>query len=116
MSERTGKPKKRGHARKLTAFLDLALQMAFLVEEILETEVGLVHVMSGIGSNLFVGASGGIGIAIEGLETGEEGACADVDRGWVVVRGCHVVIVGGGELAEGEDDLLRVVWLHHVMR
>jgi hypothetical protein len=56
-----------GDARKLTAFLDLALQMAFFVEKILETEVGLVHVVSGIGCDLFMGASGGIGIAIEGF-------------------------------------------------
>jgi hypothetical protein len=102
-----GNRKKRGHARKLTAFLDLSLQMAFLIEKILETEVGLVHVVSGVGSNLFVGASGSIGIAIEGLETGEEGACADVYRGWVVIwGGGGAVVVGGGELAEGEDDLL----------
>jgi hypothetical protein len=51
----------------LTAFLDLALEVTFLVQEVLETEVGLVHVVSGIGCNLFVGAGGGIGIAVEGF-------------------------------------------------
>jgi hypothetical protein len=52
---------------ELAAFLDLALKVAFLVEEVLETKVGLVHVMSGIGCDLFMGASGGIGFAVEGL-------------------------------------------------
>ena len=69
----------RADVRKLTAFLDLALEVTFLVQKILETEVGLVHVLSGIGSNLFVGAGGGIGIAVEGFQTSEEGACADMD-------------------------------------
>jgi hypothetical protein len=92
-----------GDARKLTAFLDLTLEMAFLVEKILETEVGLVHVVSGIGGSLFMGAGGGVGIAIEGFQTGKEGACADVD-------GCGVVVRGGGigrQVTEGVDDLLR---------
>ena len=69
----------RADVRKLTAFLDLALEVTFLVQKILETEVGLVHVLSGIGSNLFVGAGGGIGIAVEGFQTSEEGTCADMD-------------------------------------
>jgi len=60
-------------------FLDLALEVAFLVQKILETEVGLVHVLSGIDSILFVGAGGGIGIAVEGFQTSEEGACMDMD-------------------------------------
>jgi len=68
----------RADVRKLTAFLDLALEVT-LVQRILETEVGLVHVLSGIGSNLFVGAGGGIGIAVEGFQTSEEGACVDMD-------------------------------------
>jgi hypothetical protein len=88
--------------RKLTAFLDLALEMAFLVQKILETEVGLVHVLSGIGSNLFVSAGGGIGIAVEGFQTSKKSACADMDRCGVIVRGGGV----GRELAEGMDDLL----------
>ena len=91
-----------GDARKLTAFLDLTFQMAFLVEKILETEVGLVHVVSGIGGSLFMGAGGGVGIAIEGFQTGKEGACADV-------YGCRVIVRGGGigrKVTEGVDDLL----------
>lgn len=91
-----------GDARKLTAFFDLALEMTFLIQKVLETKVGLVHVVSGIGSNLFVGPGSGVGIAVEGFQTSEERACADVD-------GCGVVIRGGGvcrELAEGVDDLL----------
>jgi len=82
--------------------------VAFFVEEILETEVGLVHVVSGIGRNLFMGTSGGIGIAIEGFQASKERACADMDR-------CRVIIRGGvgSELAEGEDDLLCLWGLHH---
>jgi hypothetical protein len=82
--------------------------VAFFVEKILETEVGLIHVMSGIGRNLFMGASGGIGIAIESFQASEEGACAYVDRCRVIVRGGV-----GSELAEGEDDLLSLWGLHH---
>lgn len=82
--------------------------MAFFVEKILETEVGLVHVVSGIGRNLFMGASGCIGIAIESFQASEERACANMDRCRVIVRGG-----AGGELAEGEDDLLCLWGLHH---
>ena len=82
--------------------------MAFFVEQVLETEVGLVHVVSGIGRNLFMGASCGIGIAIESFQASEEGACADMDRRRVVVRGGV-----GSELAKGEDDLLCLWGLHH---
>ena len=53
--------------RELAAFLDLALEVAFLVEEVLETKVGLVHVMPGIRCDLFMGTSGGVGFAVEGL-------------------------------------------------
>ena len=75
--------------------------MAFLIKKILETEVGLIHVVSGIGGGLLMGASGGIGIAIESFQTGEECACTDVDRGGVVIGGG-----AGGELTEGMNDLL----------
>jgi len=48
----------RADIHKLTTFLDLALEVVFLEQKILKMEVGLVHVLSGIGSNLFVGAGG----------------------------------------------------------
>jgi hypothetical protein len=93
----------REDARELAAFLDLALEMAFFVEKVLEAEVGLIHVVSGIGGDLLMSARGGVGIAIEGFQAGEEGACADMNGRGVVVRGGG----GGGELAEGVDDLVR---------
>jgi len=55
------------NARELTALLYLALEVTFLVEQVLKTKMGLVHVMSGIGSDLLMGTSSGISSAIEGL-------------------------------------------------
>jgi hypothetical protein len=84
--------------------------MAFFVEKVLETEVGLVHVVSGIGRNLFMGASSSIGIAIKSFQASEECACAYVDRCRVIVRGGV-----GSKLAESEDNLLSLWGLHHRM-
>jgi len=47
--------------------------------------MGLVHLGPGIGGGLLVGAGGGIGGTIESLKTGEEGACADVERVGILV-------------------------------
>lgn len=55
--------------RKLATLVDLALEMAFLIKEILETEMGLVHVLPGIRGCLLVCAGGGVGGSVEGLET-----------------------------------------------
>lgn len=54
-------------ARELAALLDLALKVAFLVEEVLKTKVGLVHVLSGICGDLLVGTSGSVCLAVEDL-------------------------------------------------
>ena len=76
--------------------------MTFLVEEVLEAEVGLVHLLARVGGGLLVRAGGMIGGAVEGLEAGEEGASADAD-------GCGVMVeVGGGdEVAESVELLVR---------
>lgn len=59
--------------------------MALLIEEILQTEVRLVHVLPGIRGRLFVRAGGDVGGSVEGLETCEEGAGAYVECGWVSI-------------------------------
>jgi hypothetical protein len=59
--------------------------MAFLIEEVLETEVGLVHVMSGVSSDLFTSASRSVGIAVESFQTGEKCTRADVDGSRIIV-------------------------------
>ena len=41
--------------------------MAFLIEQILEIEVGLVHLLPGSGGLLFARPGGGIGSSVEGL-------------------------------------------------
>lgn len=64
--------------------------------------MGLVHVVSGVGCDLLMGASGGIGVAVESLQAGEEGTCADVKRGGIIGRGGV-----GSELTEGVDDGVR---------
>jgi hypothetical protein len=51
----------------LAALLYLTLEVAFLVEQVLQTKVRLVHVMSRVGRDLFMLASSGIGLAVEGL-------------------------------------------------
>ena len=53
--------------RELATLVDLALEVAFLVEEVLEAEVCLVHVLPGICGGLLVGAGGDIGGPVEGL-------------------------------------------------
>lgn len=63
---RAGK-RERKDIRELTTLVDLALEVTFLIEEILETEVCLVHVLPGIGGRLFVGAGGDVGGSVEGL-------------------------------------------------
>jgi hypothetical protein len=112
--ERTWEPKKgiqKGSdddARKLAAFLYLALEMTFFIQEILETEVGLVHVVSCVGRDLLVSASGGIGVSIESFQAGEESTGANMNRSWIIGRGGL-----GSEFTEGVDD---TVWrLHHLM-
>lgn len=72
-------------ARKLAALVDLTLEMAFLIEKVLETEVGLVHVVSGVSSDLFTSASCGVGIAVESFQTGEKCTRADVDGSRIIV-------------------------------
>jgi hypothetical protein len=67
-------------ARKLAAFLYLPLEMTFFVQEILETEVGLVHVVSCVCRDLLVSPSGGIGVAIESFQAGEESTGANMNR------------------------------------
>lgn len=71
--------------RKLATLVDLALEVAFLIEEILEPEVCLVHVLPGIRGRLFVCAGGDVGGSIEGLEACEKGASAYVECGWVCI-------------------------------
>jgi len=85
--------------RELAALLYLALEVTFLVQKVLETEVGLVHVVSGVGCDLFMSASVGVGIAIESLQAGEESACANMNRSGVIVRGGL-----GSEFVKGIDD------------
>jgi hypothetical protein len=93
-------------ARKLAALVNLTLEMAFLIEEILETEVGLVHVVSSVSGDLFAGASCGIGIAVESFEASEKCAGTNVNSGGIISwerLGC--------ELTKGVDD--GVGGLHH---
>lgn len=71
--------------RKLATLVDLALEVAFLVEEILETEVCLVHVLAGICGSLFVCAGSGVGGSVEVLETDEESAGAYVECSGVCI-------------------------------
>lgn len=73
--------------------------MPLFVEQILQAEVSLVHLMSGVGSRLLVCASGCIGGAIERLQTGEEGARTEMNRVGIVVE-----VGGGDEVAKVVDD------------
>ena len=76
--------------------------MALLVEEVLEAEVGVVHLEAGGGGGVLVRAGGMVRGAVEGLEAGDEGAGADVDEGGVVVEeGGGDEVAEGGELAVG---------------
>ena len=82
--------------------------MPFLVQEVLETEVGLIHLMAGVGGCLLVGPCGGIGGAVEGFEAGEEGGGADVEGGegvWVERGDCGIC-----EVAEGAEDVVGGGW------
>jgi hypothetical protein len=59
--------------------------VALFIEEILQTEVRLVHVLPGIRGRLFVCAGGDVGGSVEGLEACEEGTSAYVEGGWVSI-------------------------------
>jgi hypothetical protein len=69
----------RMNTRKLATLVDLPLEVTLFVEEILKTEMSLVHVLPCFGGRLFVGAGGGIGVPVQGLETSEECAGAYVN-------------------------------------
>lgn len=64
--------------RELSTFLDLTFQVSFLVLQVLETQVGLVHFMASVGGGLLVVACGAVGRTVERFEAGEECACAYV--------------------------------------
>ena len=87
-----------GHARELAALLDLPLEVALLIQQVLQPEVGVVHLLARVGRGLLLRAGCAIGGAVEGLEAGEEGAGADADGGGVVVE-----VGGGDEVAEGVE-------------
>jgi hypothetical protein len=67
--------------------------MAFLVKEVLELEMRVVHCESCIGCALLIRANGCICRATESLETGEEDASVDVLEG----------AVDAVRISEGED-------------
>jgi hypothetical protein len=75
--------------------------VSFLVEEVLEAEVRLVHVMACVCGGLFVGTRGGMGGAVESLEASKEAGGAD-GKGGVVGE------LAVGEAAEGVEDGERV--------
>ena len=57
----------RRYSRELVALLDLTLQMSLLIQQVLQPEIGLIHVMARLSSSLFVRASGSIGRAVQRL-------------------------------------------------
>lgn len=86
------------HIRELATFLYLALEVPLLVQEVLKPKVRLVHLMARIRGGLLVSSRGMIGGPVEGLESSEEGACADLDEGGVVVEEG-----GGDKVAQGVE-------------
>lgn len=67
------------YVRKLPTFLNLPLEVPFLVKEVLESEVGLVHVMASFTRCLFTRPRGCICSTVESLETRKESPSTDVD-------------------------------------
>jgi hypothetical protein len=88
--------------------------VAFLIEQVLETEVCLVHVMAGICGCEFVGARGMVCLAVESLEAGEQGLSADVEgegvRRAVVVSDVAQGVEDGVCRRWGCDDHGHSVW------
>lgn len=76
--------------------------MTFFVEQVLQLEVGLVHVVSRLSSHVLVKAGGVVGGSVERLEPADEGHGADADRSGVIGEGAR-----GDEFPEGVDDLVR---------
>ncbi len=78
--------------------------MPLLVEEVLQPEIGVVHLLARVRSGLLVRARGMIGSSVECLESREERAGTDGDEGGVVVEiggvdefaECVELLVGGG--------------------
>jgi hypothetical protein len=76
----------RGNLRELATFLDLAFQMPLLVQQILQGQMGLVHLRTCVCGSLLMRARLGVCGAIVGLELAEKGHCARLDDLWVVAR------------------------------
>lgn len=91
----------RWDVRELTAFFNLALEVPFLIQQVLETQVRLVHLVARVGGRLLVCACGGVGRAVERLEACKEGAGADMDGGLVIGSDAGV-----GEVAEVVEDMV----------
>lgn len=91
--------------RELSTFLNLTLEVSFLVLQVLETQVGLIHFVASIGGGLLVGTCGTIGCSVERFEAGEEGAGAYAEGGVVLVVWCV-----SDELSEVVEGVVRTGW------
>jgi hypothetical protein len=76
----------RGNLRELATFLDLAFQMPLLVQQILQGQMGLVHLRTCVCGSLLMRARLSVCGAIVSLELAEKGHCARLDDLWVVAR------------------------------
>lgn len=76
--------------------------MTFLVQEVLETQISLVHVVSHFRCCLLARASGDVGSAVESFQTGKESTGADVDEVWIMTE-----VGGRGQLGQALDDGIR---------
>lgn len=62
----------RGYAPKLAAFFYFTFQMALFIQKVLETEMGLVHLMAGGGGIVFCEARGLVRDAMGSFELSDE--------------------------------------------
>lgn len=76
----------RGNLRELATLIDLPFQVSLLVQQILQSQMGLVHLRTCVSGSLLMRARLGVCGAIVGLELAEKGHCARLDDLWVVAH------------------------------
>lgn len=110
------------NVRKLTTFFDLAFEMAFFIEQVLETKMRLVHLLPCVCCCLLVSAGGCIGMTVERLEACDESCGLDADCCliyisifWVdelpeLVDGRVVVGLASVHVRKNDVSMARVTW------
>jgi len=83
----------------LPTLVDFPLEVTFFIEQVLETKMGLVHVMTCICSCLLACSCCSIGVSVECFETGYESIGTNLNGCWVdegLVRGYELLKVLDG--------------------